>query len=106
MNGKKTHTHTHTVRRRWSDGCNLQVKDFTKEYEITAHECIPDQRYALVINRVFEGGRHLQSFDEGIETEDPLIQWMEGVRRLSKLRFVDREAPFLISFPHDLSCLG
>lgn len=82
------------------------MKAFTKGFEITAHQCIPNQRYALVVNRVFEGGRHLQASNEGMDTADPLGQWAEGVRLLSKLRSGDREAPFLVSFPEDVSCLG
>lgn len=73
-------------------------------YEITAHECVPGHRHALVINRVFEGGLHLAA-PEGAYRDHPLAQWAYEVNRLADLRHEDKDAPFLVSFPHNASCL-
>ncbi|CAM9945396.1 unnamed protein product, partial [Ectocarpus sp. 12 AP-2014] len=85
---------------------SAQILPFTQGgYEITAHECVPGQRHALVVNRVFDGGRHVSS-PEGPRAIDPLGQWAQEVSALSRLRGNDRDAPFLLSFPEDVSCLG
>eukprot|EP00752_Nemacystus_decipiens_P014254 g12676.t1 len=85
---------------------STQVSPFIEKHEITAHECVPGQRHALVVNRVFEGGRHVAPPPEGRIGVDPLVRWAEEVSCLSRLRHVDRLAPFLVSFPDDVSCLG
>ena len=86
----------------------FQVMPFTQGYDITAHECVPGQRHALVVNRVFEGGRHVGGApaDEGMGNVHPLARWAEEVSCLSRLRSEDRDAPFLVSFPEEVSCLG
>ncbi|CBJ31113.1 conserved unknown protein [Ectocarpus siliculosus] len=85
---------------------SAQILPFTQGgYEITAHECVPGQRHALVVNRVFDGGRHVSS-PEGPRAINPLPQWAQEVSALSRLRGNDRDAPFLLSFPEDVSCLG
>ena len=90
-------------------GFPWQISPFTQGYDITAHECVPGQRHALVVNRVFEGGRHVGvPPPEGTAAADlhPLARWAEEVSCLSRLRHEDRDAPFLVSFPEDISCLG
>ncbi len=82
----------------------FQILPFTQGgYDMVAHECVPGQRHALVVNRVFEGGRHVSSPEGDVH---PVSRWAEEVSSLSRLRRVERDAPFLVSFPEDVSCLG
>lgn len=77
---------------------------FTQGYDITAHQCVPGQRHALVVNRVFHGGSHGTFVDEMIGNFS-LADWQKELDTLTRLKCEDKEAPFLVSFPEGISCL-
>ena len=81
-----------------------QVLPFTQGYDITAHQCVPGQRHALVVNRVFYGGGQVTCTDEMVEKFSP-ADWPRELDSLTRLKWEDKEAPFLVSFPEGISCL-
>ena len=83
---------------------SLQVLPFTQGYDITAHQCVPGQRHALVVNRVFHGGSFVTFSEEMLGRFSP-ADWTKELDSLTRLKYEDKEAPFLVSFPEGISCL-
>ncbi|CAM9830859.1 unnamed protein product, partial [Laminaria digitata] len=83
---------------------SAEVLPFTQGYDITAHQCVPGQRHALVVNRVFHGGSHV-TFSEDMVGKFSPSDWTKELESLTRLKYEDREAPFLVSFPEGISCL-
>ena len=65
---------------------------------------MPGLRHALVVNRVFHGGDYVE-FEEKMVGRYGPSDWGRDVEYLSGLKYEDREAPFLVSFPEGISCL-